>query len=648
MACVGSRLSRSHISRKQPGISIFKDRIEEHVTIEWNIVIVLTLLVVTIVLFALELFSVDIITLSMLLILVGTKIISPADAFSGFSEEIIVMLASIFVIGGALQETGVLDTITGKLNRLARGSELRIIFFLLIVCSVLSAFMNNTTVTAMFIGPVLALARQRKLAASKILLPMAYASIFGGTCTLIGTSTNLAVSGFIAHEQMKPLGLFEITPIGLVITATGIAYLMLVGRRLLPAHLEEAREFVIQDYLSEIVVLAQSPVIGQRALESDLVKKGFHILRAWRDSRGIPVNSGLVLEEGDVLVVAGNVDNLVRIRAAEGIQIRARLERGDEELQGADTKIAEAVVTPQSDLLDRTLDAIHREEHGLTILAIHRRGHALGENTGSMQLKVGDLVMVQAHKDVLQALRRERELAVLGELNPPALKRKKGMYALLFFVAALILGGLNLLPLSICFLAAAILVVLSRCLTIEQAYELIDWRLLILIGGMTAFGTAIEQTGAAELLAKGIDNLLSPLGIMGVMAGYFVLTILLTQPLSNAAAALVVLPIALQSAHDLGVNQRTFAIAIMLAASISFIAPFEPSCILVYGPGKYSFRDFVKTGVPLTLILSIVVLTLIPVFWPLHAGTGREPARPAGRGKIEMIGTNMMGFLTAH
>ena len=203
-------------------------------TIEWNIVVVLSLLVVTIVLFALEVFSVDVITLIMLLVLVATKVLSPADAFSGFSEEIIVMLASIFVIGGALQVTGVLDAITGKLNRLASGSEHRVMFLLLIVCSGLSAFMNNTTVTAMFIGPVLTLARQRRLAASRMLLPMAYASIFGGTCTLIGTSTNLAVSGYIAQEQMEPLGLFEITPIGLIIVGTGIAYLMLLGRPSFP------------------------------------------------------------------------------------------------------------------------------------------------------------------------------------------------------------------------------------------------------------------------------------------------------------------------------------------------------------------------------------------------------------------------------
>ena len=590
---------------------------------EWNIVIVLTLLVITIILFALELFSVDVITLIMLLILVATKVLSPADAFSGFSEEIIVMLASIFVIGGALQETGVLDAVIGKLTRPAGTSEVRILFVILVVCSGLSAFMNNTTVTAMFIGPVLTLARQQGLASSRMLLPMAYASIFGGTCTLVGTSTNLAVSGFIAREQMKPLGLFEITPIGLIITAAGIAYLMLVGRRLLPKNPDQAKDFLIPDYLSEIAVLPQSPLVGQRALESDLAKKGFRILRAIRNHQGVPIDPEFALQADDILVVAANVENLIQVQAAEGIQIRVRLVQGDHDLRGMNIKFAEVLVTPQSDLLDRSLDSIQREEHGLNIVAIHRRGHASTDNIGTMRLKVGDLLLVQAHKDVLEGLRRERELAVLGQFTPPQLKRRKGLLVVVFFMAALVIGGLHLLPLSFCFLAAALLVILFRCLTIEQAYEFIDWRLLILIGGMTAFGVAIEQTGAAQLLARGIDNLLSAWGVRGILTGYFVLTILLTQPMSNAAAALVVLPVALQSARDLGANERTFAIAIMLAASVSFIAPFEPSCILVYGPGKYRFMDFVKTGALLTLILTIVVLSLIPVFWPLHAATGR-------------------------
>lgn len=584
----------------------------------WKIGIVLGLLAVAILLFAIESLSVDVITLILLLGLIGTRVLSPADAFAGFSEDIIIMLGSIFVIGGALQATGVLDALVAKLIRIGGKSENRLVFLILIVCSGLSAFMNNTTVTAMFIGPVIGLAHKRKLAPSRILLPLAYASILGGTCTLIGTSTNMAVSGFIARERMEPLGLFEITPMGLIIVATGITYLMLLGRRLLPARDEGPPDFAIEDYLSEIIVMKNSRLVGQKMSQSDLSKMGFRILKVLRDGEALIADAEVIIQEADVLLVTGNVRNLAQVQTKEGIEIKARLKLDDRDLQSANTKIAEVVVMPRSDLVGRTLQTIQDEERGLVVLAINRWGQPLHEDVSATDLQTGDMLLIQAHEDDLRTLKRERKLAVLEELSPPTLKKRKGLYVAGFFLAALAASAFELLPTSICFLAAAVLTVLFRCITIEQAYEFIDWRLLILIGGMTAFGVAIEQTGAARLLASIIVSWLGPWGVMPVLAGFFVLTIILTQPMSNAAAALVVLPVALESARELGVNERTFAIAIMLAASVSFIAPFEPSCILVYGPGKYKFRDFVKTGGLLTLILAIISLLLIPHFWPLH------------------------------
>lgn len=585
---------------------------------EWKIGIVFGLLVVAIVLFAIEKPSVDVITLILLLGLIGTRVLSPADAFSGFSEDIIIMLGSIFVIGGALQATGVLDALVAKLIHIGGESENRLMSLILIVCSGLSAFMNNTTVTAMFIGPVVSLAHKRKLAPSRILLPLAYASILGGTCTLIGTSTNLAVSGFIARERMEPVGLFEITPIGLIIVVTGITYLMLLGRRLLPARDEGRPDFVIEDYLSEIIVMHDSRLVGQKMSLSDLSKMGFRILKVLRGGEALIADAEVKIQEADILLVAGRVGNLAQIQAKEGIEIKARLKLDDQDLQSAHTKIAEVVVMPRSDLVGRSLQTIQEEEHGLVVLAISRWGHPLHEDVNATELQTGDLLLIQAHEDHLKALKRERELAVLEELSPPALKKRQGLYVAGFFLAALVASGFGLLPTSICFLAAAVLTIVFGCITIEQAYEFIDWRLLILIGGMTAFGVAIEQTGAARLLAHMVVSSLGPWGVMPVLAGFFVLTIVLTQPMSNAAAALVVLPVALESARELGVNERTFAIAIMLAASVSFIAPFEPSCILVYGPGKYKFLDFMKTGGLLTFILTVILLLLIPHFWPLH------------------------------
>jgi di/tricarboxylate transporter len=595
----------------------------------WQIAIVLGLLAVAVVVFAWEAISVDLLTLLLLLALIVTGVLTPKEAFAGFSSDVIIMLGSIFVLSGALQETGVLDALGARLLVVARGKENRLLLVLTTVVSGFSAFMNNTTVTAMFVGPVMGLAHKSKVSPSKILLPVAYASILGGTCTLIGTSTNIAVSNFIAGQNMKPLGLFEMTPMGLILVGVGIAYLMLVARRLLPAHPEESltEEFAIRSYLSEIVVMPGSQLIGQKVFQSDLSRMDFRILKIVRGPQTFVPQADSAIGKGDVLLVTGNVENLMKVKATEGIEIRADLQLGDQDLQNEDTKIAEALVTPQSGLVGRTLrEANYQQEHGLTVLAIYRKGRSLREQIGSIKLKVGDLLLVQGPKDRLQSLKRSRELAVLQELNSSLQRPRKGRYVTAFFVAALLLGGFEVVPVSIAFLGAAVATLLFRCVPMDRTYEFIDWRLLILIGGMTAFGTAMVKTGTAELLANVMVGLLEPFGVRAVLAGFVILTIILTQPMSNAAAALVVLPVALQAAHALGANERTFAIGIMLAASVSFIAPFEPSCILVYGPGKYKFRDFVNTGAPLTVILTALVLLLLPVFWPLQSPAAARPA----------------------
>ena len=601
----------------------------------WQIAVVLMLLIVAVMLFSRENVPVDLITLMLLLVLIGTGVLSAREAFAGFSSDIIIMLASIFVLSGALQETGVLDALGARLLKVATGSENRLLLVLTSVISGLSAFMNNTVVTAMFVGPVMGLAQKARVSPSKLMIPLAYASILGGTCTLIGTSTNIAVSNFIAGQNLKPLGLFEITPVGLILVAVGIAYLLLVAKHLLPSNPEESltEDFAIRSYLSEIVVMPGSHLIGQKMFQSDLTKLDFRILKIMRGTQSLTPHNDTMIAQGDVLMVTGNVENLIKVKSTEGIEIKADLTLGDQDLQSDDIKIAEALVTPQSELVGRTLrEANYQQEQGLAVLAVYRQGRSLREQIGSIKLKVGDLLLVQGHKDRLQSLKRNRELAVLQEFKSSVLRPQKGYYVAGFFLAALLLGGFEVVPVSLAFLGAAIATLMCRCVPIERTYEYIDWRLLVLIGGMTAFGTAMVKTGAAELLANGIVSVLEPFGVMAILAGFVVLTILLTQPMSNAAAALVVLPVALHTARVLGANERTFAIGIMLGASVSFITPFEPSCILVYGPGKYKFRDFVRTGTPLTAILTVILLLLVPVFWPLHG-----PAKKSSQADAAVI-----------
>lgn len=587
-----------------------------------QIALVLGLLLLAIVLFAREKLPADIITLLLLVALVGGGVLTTAEAFAGFSSDIIIILGSIFVISGALQETGLLDAIGERLVRLGRTGSKRLLLLLMGSAASISAFMNNTTVAAMLVPPVIGMARIAKTSPSRLLMPLAFASILGGTCTLIGTSTNVAVSGYIAKSQLQPLGLFEITPIGLVIVAVGITYMVLIGQRFLPDHKEESpvAAYALRDYLSEIVVLPASPLIGQTSVECELSRLDFRILSLIRGDEKIDPESQVLIEQGDTLLVEGQVDTLMKMKKAEGIEIRGKLDLDKLQLGKTTLKIVEVLIAPYSNLIGRTLkQADFSKRFGLPVLAIHRRGQPLREKIGDVPLLLGDLLLVEGPTDRVEILRGTGGLVVLDEHRRPGGETRKGLCVAGAFAVAISAGALGWVPLPIAFLSAALVTVLLRGISIEKARAVIDLRLLLLIGGMTAFGTAMEKTGAAALLAHWVVTALSPLGVMTVMGGFFVLTIVLTQPMSNAAAALVVLPVAMSAARALGVQERTFAIAIMLAASISFIAPLEPACILVYGPGRYRFLDFVKVGGGLTLILIPIVLLLIPVFWPLYA-----------------------------
>ena len=618
--------------------------------------IVLGLLLAAVGLFATRALPVDLVTIFLLLALVLTGILKPTEAFAGFSSQIIIILASIFLINGALIEGRVLDAVTAWLLRVAGGSVSKLKLTTMSVVGGLSGFMNNTAVTSLFIGPTISIARKLKTSPSKLLMPVCFASILGGTCTLIGTSTNVAVSGEIAkqHEAdlakwmanggtdlngdraidsadylqyakendlkiYRPLGLFEITPVGLLIMGVGIAYLMLFGRRLLPDYPEEslAEDFNIREYLSEIAVMPGSSLIGQHVFESSLAEMEFRIVKVLRKKRSFVPNIRSIIEEGDVLLVSGGMEDLMAVKDASGIEIHAETKLEDEALQTEEVKIAELLITSKSTLIRRTLkETEFRQRFGLAVLAIYRHGQSLGSKLGAIRLRAGDLLLVQGTEERLQSLQHDTNLLRLDATEAPSVdRRQKGFRALAFFAFAVIAGGIDLAPLPICFLSAAAMTVATGCITMQKAYETVDWRVLIVIGGMTAFGTAMRESGTADWLADGIRSAFdSP---RTVLAGFILLTIFLTQTMSNAAAALVVLPVAMQTADTLQVSGQTFAIAVMLGASSSFVAPFEPACILVSGPGKYRFTDYIKAGLGLTLLVGFLVWLMVPIVWGL-------------------------------
>lgn len=584
------------------------------------IFLVLALLVAVVVVFSFEWVSVDLATLLLLAVLVLSGILTVDQAFSGFSNEIIVILASIFILSGALMKGGVLDHLSDVIHRFAGGSRNKVLLCVMPVTSFISSFMNNTTCTAVMMPAVLGLCRKSRLSPGKVLIPLAYASMLGGTCTLIGTSTNVAASALLKSAKLVPFSMFEFLPVGAVVCVMGILYMMLIGHRLLPETREAGYEeqYSIREYLSEVIVTPGSPLAGQTLRDSRLGQMGLQVRAILRGGRRMDAEPALTLEEGDLLLVQTTREGLLQVKDTAGIEIKPDLKMGEMDLASDTMTIAEAILMPGSALVGRTIKELDfRRRFGVTVIAIYRSGHALATRIGGLPLRVGDVLLIQGRPDRYRALADDPDLLILQETEHQPSRRRKGLYAVGIFLAAVVVSSFGWMPLPIAFLLAALGVIATRLITMEEAYNLIDWRLLILIAGMTSFGVAMRESGAAEYLASLIVSWTGGLPVSVLLLAFGVLTILLTQPMSNAAAALVVLPVAMNTATKLGHDPRSFAVMVTLSASLSFITPFEPSCLIVYGPGRYRFRDFLVCGLPLTILVVLVLMVLVPWIWPL-------------------------------
>ena len=586
----------------------------------FEILILFLLLAAAFVLFLLEWLSVDVVTLLLLVALVLFGILTPEEVFSGFSNEIIIILCSVFVLSAALVRTGVMNWLGHVLHALVGGNEFRILVSVMLLSAGLSAFLSNTTAVAILLPVVMGLSRQSGVSPGRILIPLAFASMLGGTCTLIGTSTNLAASGMILKMGMEPFSLFEFAQIGLVMVLVGTLYMAFLGHRLLPrtAPATLTEEYRIKEYLTEVIVPEGSALAGGSLEEVPLLDRGVTVLSIQRGERRIYPGPQRRLREGDRLIVQATREGLLYVRETPDLVIQADGPLNDTDLMTDSIQLVEAIIMPRSTLIGHTIRKWRfRQRYGVTVLALYRQGASLVEGLAGLRFKVGDVLLLQGPADRLMPLQEARDLWILEESEHTLFSKRRGVYALGALVLAVLLGGLQVIPISIAFLLGALAVILLKCVTVEEAYGFIEWRLIILIGGMTAFGLAMQKTQADGYLAELIVEWALPLGLYWVLAGFVVLTMLLTQPLSNAAAVLVVLPVAVATAGQLGVNPRSLAVLVTLAASVSLIAPFEPACLLVFGPGKYRFRDFLISGLPLSAIMVILLLLLVPVFWPL-------------------------------
>jgi di/tricarboxylate transporter len=599
------------------------------------IAFVFIILLIAIILFVTEALPMDMVAILMLLAMTLGRIITPTEAFLGFGDPVIITLTSFFIISAALFNTGVVEAIGHKLHRLAGDGEVRLLVVTMLTASSIAAFMSNVVTTAVLMPGVIAIAKRIKAPASMFLMPLAFGAVLGGKCTLAGSPTNLAVNGLMPRYGLEPFGLFEFAPIGVPIVITGVLYMALLGSRLLPRRMNglgvEGR--AEKDYLTELVAPPNSPLIGRTLAEADFRGKyELHIIGIVRSGERVLPHGEAILRPGDVLLVRGKPDKILSIKESQVLDIKSDTMSVHEAHAGAplrdgrpngkedsDMAIVEAIIAPNSTFVGRTLRQIHfRSRYGADVLAIYRHDQALYENLEDIQLRVGDMLLIQGRRRRINSLREDPNFLTLDDVRHTPLRKNKAVWAVAIFAGVAVTAGLNLAPLALCSLAGATAMLLAGCITAREAYARVNWPIIVLIAATLPMGLAMEKTGAAKLAAQYVTRFLGDYGPVVVMGGFFLFAIALTQTMVNAAAALLLTPIAINVAQQLQVNPRPFAMTIAIAASASFATPLEPACAIVYGPGRYRFADYIRVGGILTICVMAVTLLVIPIFWPLR------------------------------
>jgi di/tricarboxylate transporter len=586
-----------------------------------EVAFVFVLLTAAIIAISLELVAIDVMALTLLVAVVATGILPVDVALSGFSSEAVIILGSLFVLAGTMTRAQLAEAVAEALMNAAGRGERSSLAIVMGVSAALSMLLSNTSTSSVLTPAVLQYAKRSGTSASRLLMPMAFASLMGGTMVLIGTSTNLSASGLISGLGMEPYAFFEFFVVGGIVTISGIAFMVLIGRYLIPDRrpLDLVEDYGMSGYLAVLKFGDDSESTRTQIEELDLAALDLEPLAVIRNNIRLAANPLRQLRRGDRLIVRGTVDGLLRVKDDKRFDIETDSECGKQGVRPDDACLGEAVVMPNSRLVGKLLGrTLFFRRRSLTVLAVHRKGRAFATKLGNLQLQAGDVLLLQGATEDLESLRGHPDLRGLAAVETPRPTLVQGLIAAGLLALSVVLSGVGLLPLSIALLASCLILIFSGIILAQDAYRMIDWRLLVMIASMTGFGLAIYETGAAGLVANLIVDWVAPFGVTASLLALGVVTVALTQPMSNAAAVLTMVPVAVSAAGTLGIDPRSAAVMVTLAGSLSFIAPLEPALMIVYGPGRYRFVDFIRVGGPLTLLTLGVLVYFVPLVWPLH------------------------------
>jgi di/tricarboxylate transporter len=589
---------------------------------------ILALILTALILFATEVVRPDIVAIGVALVLLLTGTVTIAEGFSGFSNPAVITVIAMFILSSGIVRTGVTDYIVDLMVRLGGKNPVLLTVLVMSTVGIMSAFMNNIGATAILLTAIFALSQRARYPATKLLIPLSFGSLLGGLTTLIGTPPNLLVSIALEDSGFEGFRMFDFLPTGIAVLGTGIVYMAFLGRHLLPSHESSAQytnTYQLQEYISEVVIPDRSGFIGKTILSSDLQREyGLTVLRITRSDNN-EIHSFLpqpdrVLQRNDRLIVEGDLSLLMKLRDGKQLEIPVERKFSDTNLTGGGVQLAEAAIAPNASIRGQSIKrADIRKRFGVLVLALKRREHPIQERYTEVLLELGDVLLVQGSSDAIKRLAQSRDFLVVNRLEHEQRNIRKAPIAIAIMSGIIIAAASGILHISVAGFLGVILMVVSGCVKPEDMYYEVEWRVIFLIACMMPLGLALDQshTGTAHWLAAQLVSVAGDYGPYFLMASLFIFTTLITEVMSNAAAAVLLAPIGISIAVGMGLQPHPFLMTIAIGASTTFLTPIgHQANVLVYGVGGYRFFDFARTGAPLNLLIFIVTMLIVPLVWP--------------------------------
>ena len=594
-----------------------------------DIAIALSILVIGFILFVTETFTLDVTALLLLSILFLLGYLSPIEAVSGFSNPAVITIGFLFVLSHALQKTGVLEYIVIRVNRLASRSKILGTAVYLIAIGITSAFVNNTAIVAIFMPVTIRLAHTYQVSPSKMLIPLSYAAILGGTLTLVGTSTNLLVNSiYSANGNVEPLGMFEFAQYGVILMSLGLLYLLFFAPRLLPSRTVTSsltKSYHLGGYLTEMKIVEGSPLLGKTCLERGInYNYDVMVLDILRDKQLITRNIRRTpLKIGDILFVRGTLENFLRMKEIEKVALLTDEKLTQSELEQEDNVLVECLLTDQSELVGRSLMSSNfRQQFGAFILAIRREGDIFRKKIAHVILQAYDTLLVYGPIKKIESLSDKADFIVLGEVEAELRKQRFWWVSIIVILGAIILATLGIMPIMKGAIIGVAFLLALKVITPQESYQSVHWQVIVLIAALIPVGLVIQNTGTSEwigMIISDIARMSSPKWHAHILlALIYLITMILTEVSSNAATAIIMTPIAIAVSGQMGFDSRPFIFAVAFAASASFITPVGyQTNLMVYGPGGYKFSDFIRVGFPIAILFWISAIIFLPMIWPV-------------------------------